>query len=43
MIIIYDFSNTQNAVKGSGLAMIDSARTALKWVENAGAKFLEIT
>lgn len=38
------FSNTQDAVKGSGLAMIDSARTAFKnAVENANAKFLEIT
>lgn len=37
-------SNTQNAVAGSGLAMIDSARTAFKnAVENANAKFLEIT
>ena len=36
--------NTQEAVSGSGLAMIDSARTAFKnAVETANAKFLEIT
>lgn len=40
----FESSNTQNAVAGSGLAMIDSARTAFKnAVENANAKFLEIT
>lgn len=40
----FESSNTQNAVTGSGLAMIDSARTAFKnAVENANAKFLEIT
>lgn len=38
------FSNTQDAVEGSGLAMIDSARIAFKTaVENANAKFLEVT
>lgn len=38
------FSNIQDAIKGSGLAMVDSARTAFKIaVENANAKFLEIT
>lgn len=39
-----NFSNTRDAVEGSGLAMIESARTAFKnAVENANAKFLEIT
>ena len=41
-----NFSSTklQEAVKGSGLAMVDSARDALKnAVENADGKFLQIT
>ncbi|MGJ0377453.1 flagellar hook-basal body complex protein [Aliarcobacter cryaerophilus] len=41
-----NFSSTklQEAVKGSGLAMVDSARAALKnAVENADGKFLQIT
>lgn len=41
-----NFSSTklQEAVKGSGLAMVDSARDALKnVVENADGKFLQIT
>ena len=41
-----NFSSTklQEAVKGSGLAMVDSARDALKSaVENADGKFLQIT
>ncbi|MCT7445220.1 flagellar hook-basal body complex protein [Aliarcobacter cryaerophilus] len=41
-----NFSSTklQEAIKGSGLAMVDSARDALKnAVENADAKFLQIT
>ncbi|MCT7496588.1 flagellar hook-basal body complex protein [Aliarcobacter cryaerophilus] len=41
-----NFSSTklQEAIKGSGLAMVDSARDALKSaVENADAKFLQIT
>ncbi|MCT7520768.1 flagellar hook-basal body complex protein [Aliarcobacter cryaerophilus] len=41
-----NFSSTklQEAVKGSGLAMVDSARDALKnAIENADGKFLQIT
>ncbi|MBL3519854.1 flagellar hook protein FlgE [Arcobacter lanthieri] len=37
-------TNTQEAIKGSGMAMIDSAKEALKSaVEKADAKYLEIT
>jgi len=40
----FSSSNIQEAVKGSGLAMIESAKEALKnAVEKADAKFLEIT
>ncbi|AXK49481.1 flagellar biosynthesis protein FlgE [Aliarcobacter trophiarum LMG 25534] len=40
----FNSTNLQDAVKGSGLAMIDSARDALKnAVERADAKFLQIT
>lgn len=37
-------ANTQDAIQGTGLAMLDSSRQALKEaVENAGGKYLEIT
>jgi len=37
-------TNTQEAIKGSGMAMLDSAKEALKSaVEKADAKYLEIT
>ena len=40
----FNSTNLQEAVKGSGLAMVDSARDALKSaVENADGKFLQIT
>lgn len=40
----FNSTNLQEAVQGSGLAMVDSARDALKnAVENADGKFLQIT